>query len=126
MSITVNIAINNTTKFLSFVCMQCNKILPLFTLSYLMKLLWYDCKTKCELAKCSRIDMILRYLDLCWLQKCDNSEIVEEDTDEGLLTRRSPPEVFYRKGVLRNFAKFTGKHLCQTIFFLINFQAQFY
>ena len=26
-------------------------------------------------------------------------------------------EVFYRKGVLRNFAKFTGKHLCQSLFF---------
>ena len=27
------------------------------------------------------------------------------------------PEVFYKKGVLRNFAKFTGKHLCQSLFF---------
>ena len=26
-------------------------------------------------------------------------------------------EVFYKKGVLRNFAKFTGKHLCQSFFF---------
>ena len=24
------------------------------------------------------------------------------------------PEVFYKKGVLRNFAKFTAKHLCQS------------
>ena len=24
---------------------------------------------------------------------------------------------FVRKGVLRNFAKFTGKHLCQKLFF---------
>ena len=29
----------------------------------------------------------------------------------------SRPEVFCRKGVLRNFAKFTGKHLCQSFFF---------
>ena len=27
------------------------------------------------------------------------------------------PEVFCKKGVLRNFAKFTGKHLCQSLFF---------
>ena len=27
------------------------------------------------------------------------------------------PEVFYKKGVHRNFTKFTGKHLCQSIFF---------
>ena len=34
-------------------------------------------------------------------------------------TRSSRPEVFCKKGVLRNFAKFTGKHLCH-IFFLIS------
>ena len=30
--------------------------------------------------------------------------------------RSSCPEVFCRKGVLRNFAKFTGKHLFQSLF----------
>ena len=28
--------------------------------------------------------------------------------------KSSRPEVFCEKGVLRNFAKFTGKHLCQS------------
>ena len=38
---------------------------------------------------------------------------------EELLThyRSSRPEVFCKKGVLRNCAKFTGKHLCQSLFF---------
>ena len=31
--------------------------------------------------------------------------------------RSSRPEVFCKKGVLRSFAKFTGKHLCQSLFF---------
>ena len=31
--------------------------------------------------------------------------------------RGSQPEVFCKKGVLRNFAKFTGKYLCQSLFF---------
>ena len=31
--------------------------------------------------------------------------------------RSSLPKGFCRKGVLRNFAKFTGKHLCQSLFF---------
>ena len=31
--------------------------------------------------------------------------------------RSSCPEVFCKKVVLRNFAKFTGKHLCQSVFF---------
>ena len=34
----------------------------------------------------------------------------------------SHPEVFCRKDVLRSFAKFTGKHLCQSLF-LIKWQA---
>ena len=31
--------------------------------------------------------------------------------------RSTRPEVFSKKGVLRNFTKFTGKHLCQNLFF---------
>ena len=31
--------------------------------------------------------------------------------------RSSCPEVFYKKGALRNFKKFAGKHLCQRLFF---------
>ena len=34
-----------------------------------------------------------------------------------VFSRSSCPEVFCRKGVLRNFAKFTVKHLCQILFF---------
>ena len=33
------------------------------------------------------------------------------------LSKSSRPEVFCKKGVLRNFAKFTGKYLCQSLFF---------
>ena len=32
-------------------------------------------------------------------------------------SKSSHPDVFYKRGVLRNFAKFTGKHLCQSPFF---------
>ena len=31
--------------------------------------------------------------------------------------RSSRPEVLCKKGVLKSFAKFTGKHLCQSLFF---------
>ena len=34
-----------------------------------------------------------------------------------ILFRSGRPELFCKKGVLRNFAKFTGKHLCQRFFF---------
>ena len=31
--------------------------------------------------------------------------------------RSSRPEAFFKNGVLRNFAKFTGNHLYQSLFF---------
>ena len=31
--------------------------------------------------------------------------------------QKQPPEVVYKKGVLKNFAKFTRKHPCQILFF---------
>ena len=30
--------------------------------------------------------------------------------------QKQSPEVFYKKNVLRNFTKFAGKHLCQSLF----------
>ena len=33
------------------------------------------------------------------------------------LYKRSHPEVFCKKGVLKNFLKFAGKQLCQSLFF---------
>ena len=38
-------------------------------------------------------------------------------TDMSNCSRSSRPEVFCKKSVLRNFAKFTGKHLCQSLIF---------
>ena len=31
--------------------------------------------------------------------------------------KKQPPEKFCEKGVLKNFTKFTGKHLCPSLFF---------
>ena len=40
------------------------------------------------------------------------------------LNRSTRPEVSCKKGVLRNLAKLTGKHLCQSLF-LIKLQDSF-
>ena len=32
--------------------------------------------------------------------------------------KKQPPEEFYKKGVLKNFAIFTGKHLCWGLFLI--------
>ena len=34
-----------------------------------------------------------------------------------IIFRGSRPEVFCKKDILKNFAKFTGKHLCKSLFF---------
>ena len=47
-------------------------------------------------------------------------EIVSWVTHDGEtigIEQKLPPEVFYKKGVLRKFAKFTGKPLCRSLFF---------
>ena len=43
--------------------------------------------------------------------------IIQTLTKRILTTRSSRSEVFCKKGVLKNFTKFTGKHLCQSLFF---------
>ena len=42
--------------------------------------------------------------------------------------KTSRPEVFCKKGVLENFVKFTGKHLCYSLFFnkVAGLSLQFY
>ena len=37
--------------------------------------------------------------------------------------KKQPPEVFYKKAVLKNFSTFAGKHLCYRVSFLINIVA---
>ena len=37
--------------------------------------------------------------------------------DLGYYTQKQPLESSVRKALLRNFAKFTGKHLCQSLLF---------
>ena len=38
-----------------------------------------------------------------------------KDNTDTLIYRSSRPEVFCKEGALENFAKFTGKHLCQSL-----------
>ena len=41
--------------------------------------------------------------------------VLQITTNEYLFFRSSRPEVFYKIGALKNFAKYTGKHLCQSL-----------
>ena len=40
----------------------------------------------------------------------------DEENCHSTLILKQPPEVFYKKVVLKNFVKFTGKHLSQSLF----------
>ena len=42
---------------------------------------------------------------------------IDQFNSWSIANQKQPSEVFYIKGVLRNFTKFTGKHLCQSLFF---------
>ena len=46
---------------------------------------------------------------VCEMAKCGFSENIQYESTH--------PEVFCKKGDLRNFAIFTGKHLTQSLFF---------
>ena len=43
-------------------------------------------------------------------------EITEDNPDENIF-KKQPPMVFYKKIVLKYFAKFIANHLCQSLFF---------
>ena len=40
-----------------------------------------------------------------------------KSSDKNMIDRSSRPKMLCEKGVLRNFAKFTGRYLCQSLFF---------
>ena len=46
------------------------------------------------------------------LKLCIGIELLKNRYIHILMSRSSRPEVFCKKGVLKNLAKFTGKHLC--------------
>ena len=59
-----------------------------------------------------------RYLILLDIKMSANSNKTELSEQFMVMWKEErPPELFFKKGVLRNFAKFTGKHLCLSLFF---------
>ena len=58
---------------------------------------------------CILFSKILSTCYFCWKLKLMSNHLRQ--------IRSSHPEVFCKTGVLRNFANFTGKHLCQNLFF---------
>ena len=74
---------------------SCLEVLSIFFLTYLLQLFYRF-----------GYPGIFFYLNFYWLSKFQKKSF-----------KSSCPQVFCKKGVLGNFAKFTGKHLCQSLFF---------
>ena len=98
--------------------------------SYKLQINWLslrDCPTETSLiitvdlvSWVAKSKYIILYVFKCFLIKTGavDSVILHEKTSSIATTLRSSrPEVFCKEGVLRNFTKFTGKHLCQSLFF---------
>ena len=64
-----------------------------------------------------RIDTGQRPPVLNWDEKCPFSIFLSLFNQSIFKCKSSFPDVFYEKDVLKNFAKFTGKHLCWRLFF---------
>ena len=52
-----------------------------------------------------------------WMRIGNNWNDVWINSRVSAILRSSHQEVFWKKGVFKNFAKFTGKHPCQSLFF---------
>ena len=81
-----------------------------------MKIKELNQKTTFDCFEYINLRKLLKEGDVCWI-KTNVYLYLRTSMD-----RSSRPEVFCKKGVLRNLTKFTGKHLCR-VSFLIKFQA---
>ena len=59
-------------------------------------------------------EIFLIFLNIKMSAKSNEIKLNEEFM---VMWREQPPEEFCKKAVLTNFAKFTGKHLCQSLCF---------
>ena len=75
----------------------------------------------------NQLKIVFMYIQLFVLRVKSPPTLKEEKMISGdnWDIQKQPPGVFYNKGVLRNFIKFTGKHLCQSLI-LIKLQGEAY
>ena len=85
-------------------------------LSNFLKVKRSKCKTGTDVACGKRCSCQKNGL-FCVMDRvqCQGEECSNESKSS--IIGSSRPEVFCKKSVLRNFTKFTGKHLCQSLFF---------
>ena len=79
---------------------------------------WYHSNTNRILKETFSRKLLSLELPVVAVRKITKGNVFSPNhSDVSLRPGSSCPEVFSKKGVLRNFTKFTGKHLCQSLFF---------
>ena len=68
-------------------------------------------------SKFTSVSRTMCFRNLWWATLFGTFEYLKQNWGKKYLERSSRPEVFCKKGVLKNVAKFTRKHLCQSLFF---------
>ena len=89
------------------------RITPNTDTFYAAKFCWILAVRHCA----SNIVATIQYWSVWYHNEMWNFTIYVIMKELTLKEQKQPPEVFYKKGVLRNFSKFTWKHLCQSLFF---------
>ena len=80
----------------------------------MIRTLGSHCGNSRSLCRFSTYQLSLRVATFFEAKIFDNGKYKKHATNK---IRSSHPEVFCKQGVLRNFAKFAGKHMCQSFFF---------
>ena len=75
---------------------------------FLVTAKWHSQTSTCYKQKHSRVTFGMKFI----VTKAKGFPLSTLPKTNSTSDRGSRPEVFCKKGVLRNFAKFTGKHLC--------------
>ena len=99
-----------------YVCIQCSILILILRLAFLALFLNQRVSTLSQI-------YCLFKLSFCYVEDVYFSLFVFHivvacfPQTSGNIWQKQPPEVFYKKSVLKNFAKFIGKQLCQSLFF---------
>ena len=127
-SLFADVSLDETNKFTPhIICIDKEEINTTFPKSE-MNDLWYSCTKKCwsQLEWWSLHPWYIHGLpigtctDKYFYGRNKNQGYTKLEKGNGIKmwkSRSSQPEVFCKKGALKNFSKFTEKHLCQGLFF---------
>ena len=95
-----------TIFFLESCCKKCTRTLEAYRMSCL-----------CFKLFCRRVELGVGYIFSDITERHQAGGGLLNSSKSSLRCRSNCPEVFYRRSILENFSKLTGKNLCHSLFF---------